>query len=342
MADSSPSNSTVDSYGFTRSADDYDFKTYEEFMNKYLAVLSHRSLRWSTLMNENIPVKTSRKLKRFIRKGIPAEKRPLMWMYMSGAEERKQSNPPLYGKLLQDKHDPQLIEAIKNDIHRTFPDNIYFQGGTDDSTSKRACLYNVLLAISHNNKKTGYCQGMNFITGMLLLVVKDEEKVFWLLDTLINVILPGYYTPDMTDVKVDCEVLGELIKIKCPDVYALAEKFGCAWSIVATKWFICLFVDVLPVETVLRIWDSLFFEGDKILFRVCITLIKQNSAKILKCRNFSEMMEVLRGMTSDAHVIDCHQFMENIFKEPGSLSRSLITKLREDCKRNLTANNSNN
>lgn len=39
-----------------------------------------------------------------------------------------------------------------------------------------------------------------------------------------------------------------ICRLKCPDVYTLAESCGCAWSIVATKWFICLFVDVIPVE----------------------------------------------------------------------------------------------
>ena len=36
---------------------------------------------------------------------------------------------------------------------------------------------------------------MNFVAGLLLIVMKDEdkreEKVFWLMDTLINNILPG-------------------------------------------------------------------------------------------------------------------------------------------------------
>ena len=34
-------------------------------------------------------------------------------------------------------------------------------------------------------------KGLNFIAGLLLLIIKDEEKVFWLMDTLINHILPG-------------------------------------------------------------------------------------------------------------------------------------------------------
>ena len=39
-----------------------------------------------------------------------------------------------------------------------------------------------------------FLQGLNFISGILLLVVKNEEKVFWLMDTLVNDILPGMYT----------------------------------------------------------------------------------------------------------------------------------------------------
>lgn len=34
-------------------------------------------------------------------------------------------------------------------------------------------------------------QGMNFLTGYLILVTKDEEKAFWLLDALLGHILPG-------------------------------------------------------------------------------------------------------------------------------------------------------
>ena len=34
-------------------------------------------------------------------------------------------------------------------------------------------------------------QGLNFITGLLLLVVKDEERTFGLVNTLVSNILPG-------------------------------------------------------------------------------------------------------------------------------------------------------
>lgn len=39
--------------------------------------------------------------------------------------------------------------------------------------------------------KTLLFQGMNFIAGYLILITKNEEESFWLLDALIGRILPG-------------------------------------------------------------------------------------------------------------------------------------------------------
>ena len=50
------------------------------------------------------------------------------------------------------------------------------------------------------------------MAGMLLLVMREEEKVFWLMHTLITHILPGYHTPDMLGLKQDISVLEDLVK----------------------------------------------------------------------------------------------------------------------------------
>lgn len=34
---------------------------------------------------------------------------------------------------------------------------------------------------------------MNFVAGYLLIITKDEEKSFWLMDALLGRILPGVY-----------------------------------------------------------------------------------------------------------------------------------------------------
>ncbi|XP_067896249.1 growth hormone-regulated TBC protein 1-like isoform X2 [Heterodontus francisci] len=160
-------------------------------------------------------------------------------------------------------------------------------------------------------------------------VTKDEEKSFWLLDALIGKIVPDFYTPTMIGLKTDQEVLSQLVKVKVPAVAALMEKHNVMWTLVVGRWFICLFIDVLPVETVLRIWDCLFYEGSKITFRVALTLIKYHQASILEANSFAAICEKFKEIARGSLVQDCHVFMQKIFSEPGRLPLVTITKLRK-------------
>ncbi|XP_066266474.1 growth hormone-regulated TBC protein 1-A-like [Branchiostoma lanceolatum] len=328
-----PTREKVDHYGFTRP-EDFDYETYEEFMSRYLSVLARRASRWSGLLKGRKAINRSFKVKRFIRKGIPAEHRGTVWMEVSGAQHKMETNPDVYTGLLNGQKDQQLLDTINTDIHRTFPENIYFCDASRES--KRVSLYNILVAFGHHNKTVGYCQGMNFIVAIFLLILKDEEQAFWLLVTLLEDILPEYYSKDMKGLKVDQEVLGELVKLKNPSAAAVIEKEGMPWSILVTKWFVCLFIDVLPIETVLRIWDCLFYEGSKILFRVALTMIKRNEATIAAATSFPGILEAFKTCTQDSIITDCHAFMQAIFTEPGPLPMAQIQKLRQDCEAKIS------
>jgi hypothetical protein len=109
----------------------------------------------------------------------------------------------------------------------------------------------------------GYCQGLNYVGGLLLLATKDEEATFWLLKALTERILPEYYAPAMPGLLVDMRVLAVMARQEVPRLAAHIDRLGLPWALLASKWFICLYADVLPVETVLRIWDCLFAEGSK-------------------------------------------------------------------------------
>ncbi|XP_056102959.1 growth hormone-regulated TBC protein 1-A isoform X1 [Rhinichthys klamathensis goyatoka] len=328
---------SVDPYGFERS-DDFDYESYEELMSEYLAVLTRRSIKWSKLLQGKRRVDRNLKVKRFVRKGVPNEHRPLVWMESSGAQEKMERNPGYYHSLLDQPHDPKLQESIRTDLHRTFPDNVHFRRSADPCL--QSALYNVLVAYGHHNKAVGYCQGMNFIAGYLIIISKDEETSFWLMEALLGRILPDYYGPAMLGLKADQEVLGELVRLKVPAVWRLMQDHGVMWSLVVSPWFICLFIDVLPVETVLRIWDCLFYEGSKILFRVALTLIRRHQDLILQAQNLPDVCERFKRITSGALVHDCHAFMQAIFLDPGSLSKSSVSKLRESCRARIVAGES--
>ncbi|XP_058404519.1 growth hormone-regulated TBC protein 1 isoform X3 [Diceros bicornis minor] len=129
-------------------------------------------------------------------------------------------------------------------------------------------------------------------------------------DSLEEAIRTDYYSPAMLGLKTDQEVLGELVRTKLPAVAALMDGHGVLWTLVVSRWFICLFVDILPVETVLRIWDCLFNEGSKIIFRVALTLIKQHQAFILEATSFADVCEKFKEITRGRFVTECHTFMQ--------------------------------
>ncbi|XP_033843028.1 growth hormone-regulated TBC protein 1-A-like isoform X1 [Periophthalmus magnuspinnatus] len=320
----------TDLYGFERP---HDFESYKDMMDTYASVLSRRSQRWSQLLQGKPDVEKNMTVKRFVRKGVPNEHRARIWMAASGAREKQESNNGYYQSLLAAEHDTKLKETIYTDMHRTFPDNILFKTKADSCLQK--ALYNILVAYGHHNKAVGYCQGMNFIAGYLILITKDEEKSFWLLEALLDRILPDYYSPDMLGLKTDQKVLGELVKTKAPAVGQLMDQYPGIWTLVVSRWFICLYIDILPIETVLRIWDCLFYEGSKVLFRVALTLIIHHQSEILRARSLPDVCSCFKEMTQGVFTLDCHTFMQKIFTEPGSLSKATIEKLREKCRKQV-------
>ncbi|KAF7215594.1 growth hormone-regulated TBC protein 1-A [Nothobranchius furzeri] len=326
----------IDPYGFERHQ---DFEQYNQMMNEYVAVLNRRSKRWSKLLRVKPNVEKNLTVKRYVRKGVPNEHRARIWMAASGAQEQLESKPGYYQSLLEMEHDAKLKETIQTDLHRTFPDNILFQSRAD--AGLQTALYNVLLAYGHHNQTVGYCQGMNFIAGYLIIITKDEEKSFWLMDALLDKILPDYYSTHMLGLKVDQEVLGELVKTKAPAVGQLMAQYPGIWTLVVSRWFICLYIDILPIETVLRVWDCLFYEGSKVLFRVALTLVLHHHMEILRARSLPDVCMCFKEITSGAFTLDCHTFMQKIFSEPGSLSMTTIEKLREKYRQQILEESQN-
>lgn len=102
------------------------------------------------------------------------------------------------------------------------------------------------------------------LKGLLLIVTKDEERTFWLLKMLIKNITNGYYNKSMVGLIKDLAVLKRLLLQRAPQLYYHIDNLGMTLTTVTTKWFVCMFAEVLPVETTLRIWDCLFLEGRKV------------------------------------------------------------------------------
>lgn len=76
----------------------------------------------------------------------------------------------------------------------------------------------------------------------------------------------------------------------------LLEHHQLQLSIVSIQWFMCLFVNTLRPEVALRVWDIFFNEGDKVLFRIAIALLKIHEAEIFGAKDTSSLFMQLKDI----------------------------------------------
>lgn len=91
-----------------------------------------------------------------IRKGLDSDHvGDKVWSKICGVDElTKKYGNDLYNQRLNTILDSEVVQAIRTDLPRTFPDNIYFipQEGSQEQ------LYRILFAFAADNKVIGYCQ----------------------------------------------------------------------------------------------------------------------------------------------------------------------------------------
>ncbi|EGF83751.1 hypothetical protein BATDEDRAFT_21189 [Batrachochytrium dendrobatidis JAM81] len=209
----------------------------------------------------------------------------------------------------------------------------------------------------------GYCQSLNFIVGMLLLVfvqsdpqtnaaftsgdeavrIEVEQSVFWMLVAIVECLLPPeMYGYTLEGSQIQQEVLWTWILKHKGSKFGLErlskwlemingrsgskdstflgqdsssmdiDSYSSALAMVTTPWFMTLFVNTMPTETVLRIWDCFFYQGEKILFRVALTLLHIHEEKLIECQDMADAWRLLKDLPKS--VIDCEEFITLCFK----------------------------
>ena len=160
-------------------------------------------------------------------------------------------------------------------------------------------LRRVLSAYCLRNPRIGYCQAMNFVGASLLLVLKEDDA-FWVLCCIIEDIVEGYYTKDMTALRTDLRTLEKVTAATHPQVYSHLQKLGLPLEIPAMRWLLSLFTSVFHQSMVVEILDELFTTGRKVLFQVAVGFMTHVQNQLLQCNETEEALNILnaKSMTS--------------------------------------------
>ncbi|TMW98525.1 uncharacterized protein [Solanum lycopersicum] len=331
-----------DLYGFTVEGNVDDVNVLNEVREKvreqgkvWWALEASKGVNWYLQTQVTSTLKTSLKLstlvnaitlKKLIRKGIPPVLRPKVWFSLSGAAKKKSTVPESYYQdmtmAVEDKVTP-ATKQIDHDLPRTFPGHPWL-----DTSEGHAALRRVLVAYSFRDSDVGYCQGLNYVAALLLLVLKTEEDAFWMLAVLLeNVLVNDCYTNNLSGCHVEQRVFKDLLTKKCPRLAAHLDSLEFDVSLVCTEWFLCLFSKSLPSETTLRVWDVLFYEGAKVLFHVALAIFKMNEEKLLVAHHVGDVISIIQRSTH--HLFDPDELLTVAFDKVGSMTTTTISKQRK-------------
>uniref|UniRef100_A0ACD5VK19 Uncharacterized protein n=2 Tax=Avena sativa TaxID=4498 RepID=A0ACD5VK19_AVESA len=186
---------------------------------------------------------------------------------------------------------------IEKDLPRTFP------GHPALDEDGRNALRRLLTAYARHNPSVGYCQAMNFFAGLLLLLM-SEENAFWALTGIMDDYFEGYFSEEMIESQVDQLVLEELVREKFPKLVNHLDYLGVQVAWVAGPWFLSIYMNMLPWETVLRVWDVLLFDGNRVmLFRTALALMELYGPALVTTKDAGDavtLLQSLAGSTFDS------------------------------------------
>ncbi|KAL0219212.1 hypothetical protein P9112_004865 [Eukaryota sp. TZLM1-RC] len=316
-----------DDYGFPLTPDQH------QFYQQYSSYDTQLKRKWDKFLTKHSSPddyfkgayrRNCSTLKSLCRQGIPMEYRKPVYLRITGALSRQLSNKTYYQNLCTKNHlrRSTASDQIDLDLDRTFPEHESFQ--TD---VYRVRLRRVLTSFAYKDRDIGYVQSLNYLVGMLLLVM-EEEQAFWVLVAVIEDYLPReYFSSNLLSVMTDQRVLSSLCQSKLGSEFMdHLANCGCPLDLITTDWFMCLFTKTLTSHCVFRIWDAFFYEGSKIIFRFALAILKLSKQRILEATDIVKISAIINSFST--FVYDPNVLSKVAFNKIGSFPMRVVSELR--------------
>uniref|UniRef100_A0AAQ5Z4M6 TBC1 domain family member 4 n=1 Tax=Amphiprion ocellaris TaxID=80972 RepID=A0AAQ5Z4M6_AMPOC len=228
--------------------------------------------------------------------GVPKSRRGEVWLLLSHQHrlhhrlpQRQQAPDTPYHDLLKQLTAQQ--HAILVDLGRTFPTHQYFSAQLG---AGQLSLYNLLKAYSLLDTEVGYCQGISFLAGVLLLHMSEEQAFDMLKFLMYDLGIRRQFKPDMVSLQIQMYQLSRLLHDYHRDLYQHLEEHEISPSLYAAPWFLTLFASQFPLGFVSRIFDFVFAQGTEVIFKVALCLLSSHEGEIVECDSFESIVDYLK------------------------------------------------
>ncbi|XP_065437180.1 TBC1 domain family member 4 isoform X3 [Chrysemys picta bellii] len=251
-----------------------------------------------------------------LKEGVPKSRRGEIWQFLAVQHRvrhrlpSKQQPPDIsYKELLKQLTAQQ--HAILVDLGRTFPTHPYF---STQLGAGQLSLFNLLKAYSLLDKEVGYCQGISFVAGVLLLHMSEEQAFEMLKFLMYDLGFRKQYRPDMLSLQIQMYQLSRLLHDYHRDLYNHLEENEISPSLYAAPWFLTLFASQFPLGFVARVFDIIFLQGTEVIFKVALSLLSSQEALVMECESFENIVDFLKGTIPDMTKLQMEKIITQVFE----------------------------
>ncbi|XP_007939689.1 TBC1 domain family member 4 [Orycteropus afer afer] len=251
-----------------------------------------------------------------LKEGVPKSRRGEIWQFLAlqyrlrhRLPNKQQPPDTSYKELLKQLTAQQ--HAILVDLGRTFPTHPYFSAQLG---AGQLSLFNLLKAYSLLDKEVGYCQGISFVAGVLLLHMSEEQAFEMLKFLMYDLGFRKQYRPDMMSLQIQMYQLSRLLHDYHRDLYNHLEENEISPSLYAAPWFLTLFASQFPLGFVARVFDIIFLQGTEVIFKVALSLLSSQEALIMECENFENIVEFLKNTLPDMNISEMEKIITQVFE----------------------------
>ncbi|XP_055480185.1 TBC1 domain family member 1 isoform X3 [Psammomys obesus] len=256
------------------------------------------------------------KLHSAVGQGVPRHHRGEIWKFLAEQFHLKHPFPSKqqpkdvpYKELLKKLTSQQ--HAILIDLGRTFPTHPYFSAQLG---AGQLSLYNILKAYSLLDQEVGYCQGLSFVAGILLLHMSEEEAFKMLKFLMFDMGLRKQYRPDMIILQIQMYQLSRLLHDYHRDLYNHLEEHEIGPSLYAAPWFLTVFASQFPLGFVARVFDMIFLQGSEVIFKVALSLLGSHKPLILQHENLETIVDFIKNTLPNLGLVQMEKTISQVFE----------------------------
>ncbi|CAF1539373.1 unnamed protein product [Adineta ricciae] len=244
-------------------------------------------------------------IKDMIRAGVPIHFRPLLWQCLCKVEtSHVKGKYAEYMKMIS-----PCEKVIRRDISRTYPDHEFFKEKHGIGQER---LFNVIKAYSLYDREVGYCQGIGFIVGLLLMHMPEEDAFAVLVSMMQDLSMRDMYKPDMFYLGLCIFQFEAMIQEFLPDLYRHFQVENFSTSTYASSWFLTLFTNQFSFNVACRTMDLFLSEGIEIIFRMGIALLEIHQDHLMLL-SMDDMLKYFQKDVPIQHETDHESLFQRAF-----------------------------